>query len=83
MNKSYAVIFSYSFDNDVAVYLFETYEKAFEFMKDNYECQLREDEEMGWITNGDINEDEGWATIYNIFNDRMDVTEMKIGYVYE
>lgn len=83
MNKSYAVIFSYSFDGDVAVYLFETYEKACEFMKDNYECQLREYEEMGWIANGDINEDEGWATIYNIVNDRMDVTRMEIGYVYE
>lgn len=81
--KSYAVIFSYSFDDDVAVYLFDTWDEALKFLKDSYNEEMRIDiEENGWDTNGSIEEDTGYAKIFNRFYDHTNVTEMKIGHVY-
>lgn len=83
-SKSYAVIFSYSFDNDVAVYLFDTYEEAFKFMKDNYEEELRIDtEENNLDSYGIIEKDEGWAKIYTRRHNVIDITTFQIGDVYE
>ena len=81
--KSYAVIFTYSFDNDVAVYLFDTFEEAQEFLKGSYEEEMRIDiEENGWDTNGYIEEDCSYARIFNRFTDHTDVTTFRIGNVY-
>ena len=80
---NYAVIFTYSFDDDVTVYLFETEEKAKEFLSSSYKEELRIDqEENGWDTIGEIS-DGGWfARITTVFEGHEDVTEMRIGNIY-
>ena len=77
---NYAVIFSYSFDCEVAVYLFKTEEEAVQFLRDNYETELRIDnEENEWNSIGTISDD-GWsAEIITSFGDR---TCFQIGTIY-
>ena len=81
---NYAVVFVYSFDEDVAVYLFETFEKARDFLRESYEEELRIDqEENGWDAVGEINEDGSRAKITDRFHDHDNVTEMFIGNIYQ
>ncbi len=80
---NYAVIFTYSFDEDVAVYLFDDEASAKKFLKESYEEELRIDiEENGWNSSGHINDEGNYAEIVTYFSDRTDITEMKIGNVY-
>ena len=84
--KNYAVIFTYSFDSEIAVYLFETFEEAKEFLKTNFELEKKIDiEENGWedISDFEISEDGGYAKIINHFPDRDDITEYHIGNIYQ
>lgn len=82
---NYAVIYTYSFDDDVAVYLFETEEEAVAFLKSSYEEELRIDiEENGWVSSGEISDD-GWYARIETSSLRcqdVDVTEFRIGNVY-
>lgn len=79
----YAVIFIYSFDWDVAVYLFEDLEEAKEFLKSSAEEEYRIDtEENGWTTELEFDNDNCYAKITNHFLDRDDITEMHIGNIY-
>lgn len=83
---NYAVIFSYSFDGDVAVYLFETEEEAVAFLRSSYEEELRMDiEESDWISSGEISDDGWYAKIETASMGCMgtDVTEFRIGNVYQ
>lgn len=81
--NNYAVIFTYSFDDEVAVYLFDTEEEAKKFLKDNFEEEIRIDtEENGWDCNWSIEDDGRYAVIFNRFNDKVDTTTMRIGNVY-
>ena len=81
--KNYAVIFEYSFDAEIPVYLFDTFEQAKKFLRDSFNEEVRIDkEENGWDTNASIDEEEGIAVIFNRFNDRIDTTYMKIGTIY-
>ena len=81
---NYAVIFTYSFDNEVVVYLFATFEEAKVFLKGAYEEEVRIDtEENEWNCEHYISEDGDYARITNCFYDRDDVTEMRIGNIYE
>ena len=82
--KSYAVIFTYSFDNDVAVYLFDTEEEAKQFLKGSFEEEVRIDTaENGGDCESYISEDGDYASITNYFLGREpDVTEFRIGNVY-
>ena len=80
--KSFAVIFTYNFDSDVAVYLFDTYEEAHKFAEDSYYEEMRIDrEENGWDTSGGIIDDVEWV-ITNNFPDHTDITKIRIGNVY-
>ncbi len=83
---NYAVIYTYSFDDDVAVYLFETEEKAVAFLKASYEEALRIDvEENGWVSSGEISDD-GWYARIETSSLRchdVDVIEFRVGNVYE
>ena len=84
--KSYAVIFTYSFDCDSAVYLFDTFESATKFLESSYAEELRIDsEENGWDTTGLINDEKTYAKIENYFPElnQTDITEFQIGNVYE
>ena len=84
---SYAVIFTYSFDNEVAVYLFETEEEAKNFLANSYKEELRIDtEENEWNSEGTISEDGWYAKIENYFGDEGSepcVTEFRIGNIYQ
>ena len=80
---SYAVIFTYSFDSDVAVYLFNDEESAKKMLRDNYEQELQIDmRENEWDTDAEISDDGCYAKITNHFADHDDVTEYRIGRVY-
>ena len=84
---SYAVIFTYSFDDEVAVYLFETEEKAKNFLISSYKEELRIDiEENEWNSEGTISDDGWYAKIENYYGDEgsePDVTEFRIGNIYQ
>lgn len=83
---NYAVIFTYSFDGDVAVYLFATEEEAKKFLRDSYQEELRIDqEENGWSSVGEISEDGWYAKIQVEFDDAdhpLNLTEFRIGTVH-
>lgn len=81
--KSFAVIFTYSFDDEVAVYLFDTEDEAKKFLKESFEEEVRIDtEENGWDCNSYIEDDGKYAKIFNRFDDRIDATTFRIGNVY-
>lgn len=84
---NYAVIFTYSFDDEVAVYLFETEEEAKNFLESSYKEELRIDiEENGWHSEGTISEDGWYAKIEIYFGDggsEPNVTEFRIGNIYQ
>ena len=81
---NYAVIFTYSFDDDVAVYLFEKEEEAKKFLKESFENEMRIDtKENGWDSHGYINGEGNYAKIETIFRDHTDKTEMRIGNIYQ
>lgn len=80
---NYAVIFRYSFDDDTAVYLFATEEEAKNFLRDNYEFEVKINEDIGYSFDAEISDD-GWgATITEYFQDHNNITEMFIGNIYE
>lgn len=82
--KQYAVCFTYSFDNDASVYLFDTYEEAIKFLKDAFENELRIDtEENEWDSVGEITEDSLYAKITTRFRDHENITEFHCANVYE
>ena len=81
--KSYAVVFTYSFDDDAAVFLFDTLEAAKEFMLKSYKEELRiEKEENENLANvsGFVMDDNTYAKIIN--HSKCDVTEFHIANVY-
>ena len=81
---NYAVIFTYSFDGDVAVYLFDDEESAVRMLRENFEEERRIDvEENGWDVDAIITDDGWYAKIIDHFCDRDDITEMRIGRVYQ
>lgn len=79
---NYAVIFTYSFDDDVAVYLFETEDEAIAFLVGSYKEELRIDAENGWDSEGSLEDDGYSAKITTYFSDHINVTEFRIGKVY-
>ena len=80
---NYAVIFRYTFDEEIVVHLFATIEEAKKFLKDCYEEEVRVDtEENGWDTHSYFSEDGLSAAIFNRFYDRTDITYMDIGNIY-
>lgn len=82
--KSFAVLFTYSFDCDSSVYLFDTQEEAIKFMTESYKEELRIDkEENEWNTEEYMAEDKMYAKIVNHFADGDDVTEFHVANVYD
>lgn len=82
----YGVVFSYSFDDDVSIYLKSTLDEAKRFLKESYEEELRIDvEENGWNSEGFIDENRMYAEIKSYFDDGdnfCDITRFEIGNVY-
>lgn len=81
--KSYAVIFTYSFDDDTAVYLFDSEKEAVDFLRGSVMEEFRIDtEENGWDSSCNISDDGYYGEIKTNFFDRIDITEARIGHVY-
>lgn len=79
----YALIFTYSFDGEIAVYLYDTLEEAKEALYSSVLEEVRIDrEENGLDTDFYIGSDRDYARISNRFWDREDVTVVRIGTVY-
>lgn len=81
--NSYAVIFSYSVDHDVAVYLFDTEEEAKEFLSDSVLSMFLEEaghQECG--LSYDISEDGLFGTVKYHYLDGIDTVEVRVGRVY-
>ena len=82
----YGVVFSYSFDDDVSIYLKGTLDEAKRFLKESYEEELRIDvEENGWDSEGFIDENGMYAEIKTYFDDgdnSCDTTRFQIGQIY-
>lgn len=80
----YALVITFSFDSQVSVLLFDEWDKALEFMKNDILDEYRIDtEENGWDAEYVIYEDEGRAVLTDYFDDRNDVTEWRIGWIFE
>ena len=81
-NKSYAVVFTYSFDDESSVYTFATEEQAMKFLDDSYAEELRIDtDENGWYSEGE-KLSENHYTITNHFDDHDDVTDFYFANIY-
>ena len=79
---NYAVVITYSFDDEVAVYLFADEEAAKKMLRESYENEVRIDtEENGWDVDAVIRDDGWYAKITDRFSDRENVTEFRIGTV--
>lgn len=77
---NYAVIFTYSFDRECPVYLFQTEDEAITFLRDSFNEEVRIDtEENEWNVDSEISEDGRYVKITDHFRDHDDVTEMRIG----
>lgn len=62
--RCYAVLFTYNFDNDSSVYLFDDFESAQEFLKNAYNEEVRvETEENGWDVDATHTDDWTFAKI--------------------
>lgn len=83
----YAVVFTYSFDYDAAVYTFRDIESAKNYLRDNYAEEIRiQTEENSVETDGFISEDGMYAKITTNCDDGSDfisVTEIHIARLYE
>ncbi len=79
---NYAMVITYSFDDEVAVYLFADEEAAKKMLRESYENEVRIDtEENGWDVDAVIRDDGWYAKITDRFHDHENVTEFRIGTV--
>lgn len=80
----YVVTFRYSFDKDMASYLFVDEDSAKKFLRDNYDCEVKELLEVQHrLVSHSISEDGMYAKIVDCFPDYEDVTEMFISPIYQ
>lgn len=82
---SFSVVFAYAFDHELVTYLFETEDKAKEFLKSCYEEELRLAQEQGNCS-GFISRDGWYAKVQKEYDDEgefpLDAVEIRIGRVY-
>ena len=80
----YAVTFRYTFDKNGATYLFLDEGSAKKFLRDNYDCVVKEIiETKHSIPSHSIAEDGWYAKIIEHFSDHDDVTEMFLNPIYQ
>ena len=73
-----------TFDGEMPLYIFDTEEKAKEFIKDNYYKELEIAEQEENLMSFNITKDYSWARIDYINNeDELDFIEWNIGSIYE
>ncbi len=84
MTANYAVVVTFSFDPQVSVMLFEEWDKAMAFIKEDVVREfLIDTQENEWDSEYAIYEDEGRAVLTTHFADRDDIVEWRIGTVFE
>lgn len=80
---NHAVIFTYSFDPEVPVYLFADFDSAADFLRTSMMKELKIDiEENEWNSVLEFSEDNDYAKITTYFFDHTDITEAYIGTIY-
>lgn len=73
-----------TFDGEMPMYIFDTEEKAKEFIKDNYYKELEIAEQEENLMSFNITKDYSWARIdYINDEDELDFIEWNIGSIYE
>lgn len=73
-----------TFDSEMPMYIFDTEEKAKEFIKDNYYKELEIAEQEENLMSFNITKDYSWARIdYINDEDELDFIEWNIGSIYE
>lgn len=84
MLPSYAVVITFSFDPSVSVLLFDDWNSAMEFIKKDVKEEWEIDtQENGLNSTYEIFENEGRATITIRYNSWEEVTEWRIGKIYD
>jgi hypothetical protein len=80
MVMSYAVIFTYNFDEQSDCYLFDDYDTAKKFLKDSFDEELRiETEENEWDdVESMMNDTETYGEIRHYVPDGCDVCEYRL-----
>lgn len=84
-NKSVALVVTYSFDSDIAVYIHPNIESAKKELKSFYEEEMRiQREENGEDPVGNVEEDGLYASIstYSAVFDEEDVIEYRIANIF-
>ncbi len=79
INSKYALIVTYSFDEEVPVFLFDTEEEAQNALKEMATKEHLIDKDNGWDTELKFSESGNYAQITNHFMDRTDVTKFYVG----
>jgi len=80
----FAVIITCSFDEEVSVFLFGNEDAAKEFLCEAYKEEVQIDADAnGYDVNASISEDGKYASIVCHFSDHDDLTEFRIGTVYD
>lgn len=82
---AFAVVFTYSWSKDAAVYLFDTEQEATDFLRGSYEAEVESDKENGWHCLSSHEPDWSYAYLRNFYRnlgDAEDVTEMRVVSVY-
>ena len=81
---SYAVVFNYNFDEDVAVYLFGDQESATRYLRAVILEEARIDtDENGWDCAYEISDSGLYGIVKTFFPDHTDIMEARIGNVYQ
>ena len=82
--KSFAVVFTYSFDDDAAVYLFDTQDEAVDFLKQSILEEYRIDtEENGWDSWYKVADSGLSGELITYFPDHEDHMWVHVGNVYQ
>jgi len=82
----YAVVFTYSFDHDVAVYLYKTQDEAVQHLEDYLKERFAHeatDQKTHYGISFDISEDGLYGTYKQHFLDHIETTTVRVGTVYD
>ena len=79
----HAVVITFSWHPQVSVLLFDDWRDAMTFIKTDIEDESASDVENGWDSETVIYEDEGRAVLTRHWSDADDITEWKIGTVFD
>lgn len=81
--RDYAVVCSYSWDENTAVYLFDTEDEAVAFLRQTFKDETDSDTDNGYHFDCEISQTGWYAKITNYRSTGdIDVTEYRVGHIY-